>query len=89
MLKLKYFLAFAIISIASCDISIPERYKNAKPMSEHPDYKKLMQQILPKFSEPERHDPFIVGGSPAQRGDFPHYALMFIIYPDDTGMVLI
>ena len=84
MLNLKYLLILAVISIVSCDVEIPEKYRNAKPMSEYPKYKELWQRLYPNNLETEK-DPFIIGGSPATRGQFPHYTLMFIIFPDDTG----
>lgn len=85
MLNLKYFLAFAAISIVSCDVDVPEEYWNAKPMSQHPKYQEQLQRLIPNVLETEK-DPFIIGGSNATRGQFPHYVLMFIIYPDQTGI---
>ncbi|KAL7018269.1 hypothetical protein ACKWTF_010697 [Chironomus riparius] len=82
MLNLKYFVALAVITIVSCDVEIPEKYRNAKPLSEHPKYKELWQRLYPNILETEK-DPFIIGGSPAAPGDIPHFALMFIIFPQD------
>lgn len=84
MINFKYFLVLAAISIVSCYVDIPEEYWNAKPMSEHPIIKELMQQLSPKVLE-TRKDPFVIGGLPAVRGQFPHQVLIFRVYANNTG----
>ena len=83
MLNLKYFLALAAISIVSCDVYVPQEYWNSKPMSQHPRFQG--KQLNPEVLESEKADPFIIGGSPATRGQFPHFVLMLDIYPNNTG----
>lgn len=84
MLNLKYIIALISISIVSCYVDIPEEYWNAKPVSEHPRIKELLKQWSPKSLETKK-DPFVVGGSPAVRGQFPHQVLIFITYENNIG----
>ena len=88
MLNLKYFLVLAAISIVSCDVYVPQEYWNAKPMSQHPRFQEKMQQLSTDVVKSDK-DPFIIGGSPAVRGQFPHFVLMLDIYPNNTGKNLI
>jgi hypothetical protein len=85
MLNLKYFLVLAAISIVSCDVYVPEQFWNAKPMSQHPRFQEKLMQLSPEALESQKPDPFIIGGLPAVRGQFPHFVLMLDVYPNNTG----
>ena len=87
MLNIKILSVLAVIAIASCENQIPENFKNAKPISAHPRYQEhQLQKNFPKnINNNLEITPFIVGGLPADRGQFPHHALMYIVYPGPTG----
>lgn len=86
MLNLKHFIALAVISVVTCDVYVPKEYWNAKPMSENPRFQEKLKQLSPNAHE-TNVDPFIIGGSPAVRGQFPHFVLMLDIYPNNTGKI--
>ena len=86
MLKLKLFVVFLAIALANCEIQIPEKFKNAQPISAHPRYQEQLQKKFPKaLNRNSEVNPCIVGGSLAARGQFPHHALIFSIYPNNLG----
>ncbi|KAL7018273.1 hypothetical protein ACKWTF_010700 [Chironomus riparius] len=83
MLNLKFFALLAVISVASCEVRIPENFKNAKPISAHPRYQEheLQKKFAKNLSNNGEISPFIIGGQPAERGQFPHHALIYIVHP--------
>ena len=71
---------FSTVAIETSEIQIPENFKLAKPISEHPRYQG--HQLLDNFSLNAKTSSLIIGGQPAVRGQFPHHALIFIIHPN-------
>ncbi|XP_070490853.1 chymotrypsin-like elastase family member 1 [Chironomus tepperi] len=84
MLNLKFFVALALIAVASCENQIPEAYKNAKPISAHPRYQdhQLRKSFPKSLNNNGEITPFIIGGQPADRGQFAHHAMIYIMYPN-------
>lgn len=87
MLKFKLFVIIAVIAAVSCENHIPDNYKNAKPISGHPRYQDhQIQKNFPKnVNNNLEISRFIVGGEPADLGQFPHHALIYIVYPGVVG----
>jgi len=90
MLKFNFFVVLAVIAVASCEIQIPEKYKNAKPISAHPRYQEHpLNKNFPNYLNNNLEiSPFIVGGQPADLGQFPHHALIYIVHPNLVGKLL-
>ena len=84
MLRFKIFLFFALIAFARSENQIPEKYRTAKSISAHLRYQN--HQLQKNFSENLNNNlgisSLIVGGEPADLGQFPHHALIFIVYPN-------
>ena len=87
MLKIKFFVVLAVVAVASCESQILEKYKNAKPISAHPRYQEhsLNKNFPNNLNNNLEISPFIVGGQPADLGQFPHHALIYIVYPNLVG----
>jgi len=79
-----------VIAFVCCENQIPDKYRTAKPISVHPRYQEhLLNKNFPKnLNNNLEISPFIVGGQPANRGQFPHHAVIFIVYPDNSSKFL-
>lgn len=70
----------AIFAIAQCEFFIPEEFKNAKDISESPHMQEKLMNIYPQINDNDEvgKTPFIIGGSNATLGQFPHQVLIYI-----------
>jgi hypothetical protein len=84
MVIFKILTIFAAIAFALCENQIPDKYRSAKPISAHPRYQNQQIQLnfLKNLDNNLEISPRIVGGLPAVLGQFPHHALIFIVYQD-------
>lgn len=83
MLKFKFFIALEFVAVISCKSIIPEEFKNAKPISAHPRYQE--HPLYNNLTDSIKLNSLIVGGQPADRGQFPHHALILIVVPTFEG----
>lgn len=80
-MKSSIIIFCAIFTIAFCEIPIPEKYRNAKSISEHPKMQEFYKRNM-KSMENSNIQPFIVGGANATLGQIPHQVLIFINMPN-------
>ncbi|KAG5668684.1 hypothetical protein PVAND_016613 [Polypedilum vanderplanki] len=88
---MKILIFVTLISLASCWVNLPDEAKTAKSMDEHPTIQKILREKNPELfnenGEIIKKTPFIIGGSNATFGQFPHQALLFT-YVSETSVYL-
>jgi hypothetical protein len=85
---MKFVLAtilLAALAIANAEYFIKPEHKGAKDVIEHPRYRNMLKKLNPMYGldnfqrlTPDRR---ISCGAPADWGQFPHQALMFMLDP--------
>jgi hypothetical protein len=82
MMKLVLVIV-AVAAVARCEVSIPEKYRDAKSIAESPTMQEFYKNngMAKKTVEVE---PFIIGGSNATLGQIPYQALLFIVAGSST-----
>jgi hypothetical protein len=78
------FLLVAMLAFVSCEFSLKEGHKSAKPVMDHPRYKSILQRMYPTLST-HRNRQRVFGGQPAALGQFPFQSLLFMFDPVVNG----
>lgn len=91
--KLIIFIFFAFASVDGNMIQIPEEFKNAEDINEHPRIKEILSKNFPLVrgnpDEINEVTPLIVGGNATTLGQIPHHVLIYILQKDKNSKLLL